>query len=218
MPLTKKLETAKQELLLEADEYIKPRVLKPLYLFGDFTQSKFMQHIWRCALGYHMNISCWSPVTSVPDGAAAVVDFEHLTCSPDSIVLLKSQDIDCSYYPGTSACAEATAALLSRFTELRGKHVLIIGRGHATQGLGELLLKQDAIITTVHSKASMKLVQDLCAMADIVVNAAPNIPYFLGCRDLLLDIGGAANHEAYTYYKDIGMLTITYLLKRCCKE
>lgn len=218
MPITDKLLKVKTALLQESEEYIKQHTLKPLYMFGDFTQSKFMQRIWSCALGYRMNVGCWSPVTSVPDGAAAVVDFEHLTCSPDSIMLLKSQDIDCSYYDGVSACAEATAALLSNAVNLHGKHVLIIGRGHAVKGLPELLIKQNAAVSVVHSKSSQKLVQELCKTADVVINAAPSIPYFLSCKGLLLDIGNVANYEAETYFNGIGMLTIAYLLKRCVKE
>lgn len=218
MPITDKLLKVKAELLQESEEYIKQHTLKPLYIFGDFAQSKFMQRIWSCALGYHMNIGCWSPVTSVPDRATAVVDFEHLTCCPDSIMLLKSQDIDCSYYDGVSACAEATAALLSNAVNLHGKHVLIIGRGHAVKGLPSLLIKQNAAVSVVHSKSSQELVQELCKTADIVINAAPSIPYFLSCKGLLLDIGNVANYEAETYFKDVGMLTIAYLLRRCIEE
>lgn len=215
MPLTKKLEEVKKELLAEVDAYIQQHRLRSLYMFGDFTQSVFLQSVWRRAINYHMNISCWSPAAPVPDGAAAIVDFEHLICSPDSLVLLKSQDIDHSYYPGVSACAEAIAALLGRFTKLRSLHVVIIGRGHAVQGLHSLLLEQDAVVTTLHSKADTKLLQELCSSADIVVNAAPNLPHRLNCRDLLLDVGCVPNYSAYTCYKNIGALTVAYLLKRC---
>lgn len=215
MPITDKLLKVKTELLQESEEYIRSKRLRQLFLVGDITRSPFLRSVWRCASGYGMTVSCWTPVARVPDAAAAVADFEHLSCAPDAVLFVKSQDIDCSYYDGVSACAEATAALLSNAVNLHGKHVLIIGRGHAVKGLPRLLIKQNAAVSVVHSKSSQKLVQELCKTADVVINAAPSIPYFLSCKGLLLDIGNVANYEAETYFNDIGMLTTAYLLRRC---
>lgn len=215
MPITDKLLKVKSELLQESEEYIRSKKLRQLFLVGDITRSPFLRSVWRCANGYNMTVCCWARTGLIPDAAAAVVDFEHLSCSPDAVLFVKSQDIDHSYYDGTSACAEATAALLSNAINLHGKHVLIIGRGHAVKGLSELLIKQNAAVSVVHSKNSQKLVQELCKIADVVINAAPNIPYFLSCKGLLLDIGRVANYEAETYFNDIGMLTTAYLLRRC---
>lgn len=45
MPLTKKLEEVKKELLTEVDAYIQQHRLRSLYMFGDFTQSVFLQSV-----------------------------------------------------------------------------------------------------------------------------------------------------------------------------
>lgn len=208
------LET-KKSLLQTIDEYIRSNRLRPLYLFGDITKSQFIKSVWQNAIGFGFSVSCWSTPTAVPDGAAAVVDFEHLSYAPNNLVLVRSQDVDRSYFAGTSACAEAIYALLTHATDLHSQRVVIIGRGHAVKGLAAGLITQNAAVSVVHSQVHQKYVQELCKSADIVINAAPHIPYFLECGGLLLDVGSVANYDAPLYFKQIGLLTTAYLLKRC---
>lgn len=212
------LQLLKKDILLSADEYIRSSKLRPLYLFGDITKSPFIRSVWKNAIGFGFSVSCWSKPTAVPDGAAAVADFEHFNYAPTDLVLVRSQDVDRSYFTGMSACAEAVYCLLSKATDLRDQHIVIIGRGHAVNGLAASLLNNNAAVSAVHSQVHQSYVQELCKRADIVINSAPQLPYFIECPGLLLDIGHMENHSVGIYFNDIGQLTTAYLLKRCVKD
>jgi methylenetetrahydrofolate dehydrogenase (NADP+)/methenyltetrahydrofolate cyclohydrolase len=122
-----------------------------------------------------------------------------------------------------SCTAEACVAILLQFVELSGKHICIIGRGHAVQMLRDALLHgYDATVTVCHSKT--KNLREIAATADIVINSAPRLnPY----RDvgfkvdrILLDISGAlcdwedSNLLTYIGPREIGRVNTAIVLNR----
>lgn len=113
-------------------------------------------------------------------------------------------DVDRLHNRGKSAVAEGILMYLKSQTTLLGKHVAIIGRGHAVKGLSDGLLTENATITICHSKT--KSVTDICKNCDIVVNASPYDTSELNC-DILVDI-------TKNIPKGIGSLTTSILLNR----
>ena len=145
---------------------------------------------------------------------------ENLILNPDD----EEMDLDCVYYGDRLSCtAEACLDILKRATTLSGKHVCIIGRGHAVQMLRDALLHgYDATVTICHSKT--KELREIVATADIVINSAPRLnPY----RDvgfkvdrILLDISGAlcdwedSNLLTYIGPREIGRVNTAIVLNR----
>lgn len=138
-------------------------------------------------------------------------------------------DLDAISTPEMSCTAEALALLLcQQYGLLRGKHICIVGRGHAVQGLAEFLLMNDCTVTLCHSKT-----EDLLRASygsDVLVLAAPipaGVPVGVVGMDLVLDVSGARGpvadyirEEGSTYVsaQDIGRLNISVLLNRFVKR
>lgn len=104
-----------------------------------------------------------------PTGVPVIVDTEVYPGMP---FIEKWQDIDRTYYDGLSCCAEA---VLETLGDVSGLHVCVVGRGHAVQGLAEILLDRDATVTVCHSKTQNLRMATLAA--DILVVAAPIEPW-----------------------------------------
>lgn len=138
-------------------------------------------------------------------------------------------DLDAINTADMSCTSEAIALLLcQQYGLLSGKHICIVGRGHAVQGLAEFLLMNDSTITLCHSKTENLLRASYGS--DILVLAAPipaGVPVGVVGMDLVLDVSGARGpvadyirEEGSTYVsaQDIGRLNISVLLNRFVKR
>lgn len=126
------------------------------------------------------------------------------------------QDIDCQYYNGMSCVSQAIVDILSQHS-VAGKHIMIIGRGHAVQGLREVLLANDATVTVCHSKSkNMSAISEIC---DIIVLATPKLDTCIAIdKELIIDIGNTLSHlDVSNYMNKVGKLTISILLNRLVK-
>ena len=143
-----------------------------------------------------------------------VIDIE--TYQHGRVNLDEWQDIDCQYHDGMSCVSQAIANILSQY-ELPGKHIMIIGRGHAVQGLKEVLLANDATVTVCHSKS--KNISAISKICDIVVIATPKLDTCIAIdKELIIDIGNTLSHlDVKNYISKIGRLTISILLNRFVK-
>lgn len=135
----------------------------------------------------------------------------------------KLMDIDSimyeNHYYGTPAVSWATFIVLNEMQLVKGMHIVIIGRKHATKGLARVLCSRDATVTVAHSKT--RNLQGLIEQADVVVCAAPyevaTMAAGKGPKRLLLDISGATNPAylaACDYSRNIGKLTTSILAWR----
>ena len=88
-------------------------------------------------------------------------------------------------YPIPSV-TEAITNILLRCSNLRGKTVLIIGRGNSTCKLPKLLLRYDATVIVAHSRTEN--ITELLLVADIVINASPLELRYIRDKDLIIDI------------------------------
>ena len=143
-----------------------------------------------------------------------VIDIE--TYQHGRVNLDEWQDIDCQYHDGMSCVSQAIANILSQY-ELSGKHIMIIGRGHAVQGLREVLLANDATVTVCHSKSkNMSAISEIC---DIIVLATPKLDTCIAIdKELIIDIGNTLSHlDVSNYMNKVGKLTISILLNRLVK-
>ena len=131
-------------------------------------------------------------------------------------------DLDRIGQSGLSCTAEACMYILKRLDAVEGKHVCIIGRGHAVQHLAEALLACDATVTVCHSKT-----RDLLACTypvDVIVNSAPGTHPLSDVTKsrggIVLDISGSlaewkdSNLMTYIGAQEIGRLNTALLLNR----
>lgn len=154
-----------------------------------------------------------------------IVDFQDVdlpmlvnSSDADRYVLSECNDIDCVVTSGLSCVAAAALELLKTY-QISGKHIVIVGRGHAAKGLAKSLLSENATVTVCHSKT--KYLNHILQEADIVVIAAPikerYTPYF---TNVVIDISGSlekreAEISTYCdYTRHIGKLTVAILLER----
>lgn len=122
-------------------------------------------------------------------------------------------------YYGVPAVSWATFAVLNEMQLIKGRHIVVIGRKHATKGLAKMLCSYDATVTVAHSKTKNLL--ELTEQADVVVCAAPyevaTMAAGKGPKRLLLDVSGATNPAylaACDYSRRIGKLTTSILAYR----
>lgn len=133
----------------------------------------------------------------------------------------KVVDIDNLNTLGMSCVSEAILYLLRYLTDLSGKNVTIVGRGHAVKDLAKELLSRDATVTVAHSKTV-----DLfytTRNSDIVVYATPHLTEDIAydTKVAVVDLSGVVpNPEKFNcrYYNRIGKLTISILLNRFVKK
>ena len=147
-------------------------------------------------------------------------DSENLYCDP----VFPGLDLDCMRRRDQLSCtADACLDILRHITTLRGKHVCVIGRGHAVQMLRDHLLHNyDATVTVCHSKTEN--LREIVSSADIVVNSAPRLnPYSdvgFKLNRVLLDISGAlcdwedSNLLTYVGPREIGRVNTAIVLNR----
>ena len=143
-----------------------------------------------------------------------VVDTE--TYRHGSANLEEWQDIDCQYHNGMSCVSQAIVDILSQYN-VAGKHVMIVGRGHAVQGLKEVLLANDATVTVCHSKSkNISVISEIC---DIIVLATPKLDTCVAIdKELIIDVGNTLSHlDVPNYMNKVGKLTISILLNRLVK-
>lgn len=204
-------EKNKKELTMLGDEFINSGKLK-LNLIGDGTKP-FLKFLKKRAEQYNIKIisskdhfkTCTIPT---------IVDIETEK-EYKKIELYPDTDIDMIYFSSKKspyqypAVTEATANYIIKTYGLEGTglgnyHILIIGRGHATSELSKLLIKKNATVTVSHSHT--KSINELCQLADIIVNASPlNISNY---KDkIIIDI---ANNNP----REIGITTNEILIQR----
>lgn len=138
--------------------------------------------------------------------------------SDKKYVLTENNDIDHLVTDGLSCVAEATLELLKTYG-LSGKHVVIVGRGHAVKWLANALLAEDSTVTVCHRKT--RFITSIMRDADMLVVAAPvNERFRPRYTSVIVDISNAfAEHEEQLkdvceYTRHIGKLTVAVLLSR----
>ena len=164
-------------------------------------------------------------VLRTPGRSAVVFDTDDKSVAIRCSSTIMLGDVDCVNTMGVSSVAEATYELLQGASLVSGKSICIIGRGHAVQGLADMLSKFDATVTVCHSKTKLEQlsfrgssVAQAYPIADIVICAAPQLAGKVGARELVVDISGTAkqmmlNNDA-VYFSGIGPLTIAVLVNR----
>lgn len=143
---------------------------------------------------------------------------EYCVCIPED----KTLDLDCIGQSGLSCTAEACMYILRALNAMEGKHVCIIGRGHAVKHLANRLLYRNATVMVCHSKT-----RDLLSCtywADVIVNGAPGTQPLSDVtrsrNSVVLDISGSLssweNSNIMTYIgpRDIGRLNTSLVLNR----
>ena len=145
-----------------------------------------------------------------------VVDVETYK---ESFILTSYQDIDFIQHYGLSCCANAILDTLTTIG-VSGKHVCIVGRGHAVQGLSNALVKANATVTVCHTYTDNMF--EVSKMADILVVAAPIQPNEVALEnlDIVVDVSGTfSSFNGWSQYiNNIGKLTTSILLNRVCKK
>ncbi len=179
---------------------------KSLTLIGD-TDSPFLKSVARKA----RKLGVWCSL-HFQEGRPTLVDKETAQmCGKLSV----RQDIDCLDNPGLSCCAQAVRDVLSAIG-VEGKSVCIIGRGHAVQGLAEVLTRMDATVTVCHSKT--KNLYEATMFADILIVAAPVTPVDVAPTTgrLVIDLVGSFREavKPELYIGDVGKLTTSIILHR----
>ena len=163
-------------------------------------------------------------VLRTPSHCAVVFDTDDksVTTRCNSTIMLG--DVDCVNTTGMSSVAEATYELLQGANLVSSKSICIIGRGHAVQGLAEMLTKFDATVTVCHSKTKLNPIftndgeHNMYPAADIVICATPKLDGVILAHELVIDISGAAKdacvNKKSVYFSGIGPLTIAVLVNR----
>lgn len=158
---------------------------------------------------------------TVADGFRATMPVLVDAHSGKEYMLTEHNDIDHLVTDGLSCVAEATLILLRSYG-LVGKHVVIVGRGHAVKGLAKALLAEDATVTVCHSKTRdlTSIMQD----ADMLVVAAPIkervYPIY---APVIVDISDAYAKDEERLQsvcectRHIGRLTVAVLLERVAR-
>lgn len=126
-------------------------------------------------------------------------------------------DIDHSCSEGLSCVAEAVLMLLHDSDYVWGEHIVIVGRGHAVQGLPERLLYGGATVSIVHTGTPNKF--DVISRADVVIYATPAFdePIYYCTPGMVIDLGNVVPEpELFScpYTNRIGKLTVSILLNR----
>ena len=137
----------------------------------------------------------------------------------ENFFLIDQQDVDKIQHDGISCCANAICNVLTEIG-IASKNVVILGRGHAVQGLAEELIAQDATVTVCHSKT--RNLYEATLFADIIVVAAPVKPAQVSSLvgKIIVDVSGTFNGfvPEDRYVGNIGKLTTSILLNRVCRK
>lgn len=163
-------------------------------------------------------------ILRTPSRCAVVFDTDdrcvNVLCH--SAVILS--DVDCVRTTGMSSVAEAVFEILQGANMIEGKSICIIGRGHATQGLAEQLIRWNATVTVCHSKTRLDPIfahdgeRKMYPAADVVICATPQLNGDILAHELVIDISGAAKdvcvNKKAVYFSGIGRLTIAVLVNR----
>lgn len=195
--------------LIDTDTSLHARDTSSLLLLGD---SFFLRQVQRKATALGISADITSRIDRPYQ--AAVVDTET---ARGNIKLPACADIDCCNRPGLSAVAEAVLILLNDQNLIAGKEITIIGRGHATQGLADILLRRDATVTVGHSKSPNIL--KLTDRQDVVIYATPVLEQDVwhNTKGMVIDLGGVISDPLQfecAYVSKIGDLTTSVLLNR----
>lgn len=149
-------------------------------------------------------------------GDSTIIDVETIGVPA---VLQQEDDVDNVRFPGMSAVSEAIYNVLCA-QGVSGRHVVIVGRGHAVKGLAEALLRDNATVTICHSKT--RYLFDATTTGDVLVVAVPTTSKPNVCtynKSLIIDVGNALDRDEidaeYISGSDLGRLTISILLNRC---
>lgn len=126
-------------------------------------------------------------------------------------------DVDKVNSPGMPRVAQAILFLLLNSTNLLGKDVTIVGRGHSVKGLAKALLSQNATVTVAHSKTARLF--SATENKDIVIYATPQITQEISynTRLAVIDLAGAVPHPDRLncpYHDRVGKLTVSILINR----
>lgn len=163
-------------------------------------------------------------VLRTPSRSAVVFDTDDksVTIRCSSTIMLG--DVDCVNTTGVSSVAEALYELLQGASLVSGKSICIIGRGHAVQGLADMLSKFDATVTVCHSKTRLDPIfahdgeHRMYPAADIVICATPQLNGGILAHELVVDLSWAAKdacvNKKAAYFSGIGPLTIAVLVNR----
>jgi len=125
------------------------------------------------------------------------------------------------------ATAKGIVQLLKRITELKGKHVVIIGRSNLVgKPTALLLLKEDCTITICHSKTKHLSFHTLSA--DIIISAVgkKNLikKEMVSSFSIIIDVGNDCAYEEIKGFAKyitppkgcVGLLTIANLIREVC--
>lgn len=131
--------------------------------------------------------------------------------------LSEKLDIDQIEHDGMSSCAQAVSEAFDYLHTLDGTNVVIIGRGHAVQGLADTLVRwNDCTVTVCHSKT--KSLYESTRYADVIVVAAPVKPAQVSplAGKTIIDVSGTFKGfvDDTHYVGNIGRLTTSILLNR----
>lgn len=164
-------------------------------------------------------------VLRTPSHSAVVFDTDDKAVITRCNSAIMLGDVDCVNTTGMSSVAEATYELLQGANLISGKSICIIGRGHAVQGLAEVLTRWDATVIVCHSKTMLGQLSfngsplaHAYPIADVAICATPQLSGKVAAKELVIDISGAAkqmmlNNDA-VYFSGIGPLTIAVLVNR----
>lgn len=185
---------------------------KGFYLLGE--ESPFVRALLNKAKKF--DITCIHKDELKPTIHPTVVDVETYK---ESFILTSYQDIDFIQHYGLSCCANAILDTLTTIG-VSGKHVCIVGRGHAVQGLSNALVKANATVTVCHTYTDNLF--EVTKLADILVVAAPIKPNEVALEnlDIVVDVSGTfSSFNGWSQYiSNIGKLTTSILLNRVCKN
>lgn len=150
----------------------------------------------------------------VDEANPVVVDTE--VCKA-GFYLSEDSDIDQIEHDGLSSCAQAVAEVFDYLHTLDGTNVVIIGRGHAVQGLADTLVRwNDCTVTVCHSKT--KSLYASTQLADVLIVAAPVRPTQVShlVEKVVIDVSGTFKGfvDDEHYVGNIGRLTTSILLNR----
>ena len=198
-----------------------------LCLFGK-RDSRYLKGVAAKAKKFWIPVRWFDCPPPTDPGAAYLVDGESYPLSENGSTdpAYPRHDLDRTGIDNEShlSCtAEACLEILDHIPGTEGKHVCIIGRGHAVQMLGNALLyRTDCTVTVCHSKTEN--LREVVATADIVINSAPRLnPYTdvgFKLNRILLDISGAlsdwedSNLLTYIGPREIGRVNTSVVLNR----
>lgn len=175
---------------------------KAINLVGNIGGSVFLRNLDRRAL----NLGIVTVHNDDVDRFRTVIDIE--TCSNewvDSHEVNEANDLDNIYNHGTSSVAQGIYEILKNKTDLTGKVVLIIGRGHSVKGLENALVRSNATVIIAHSKTAN--IERMCNLADYIVTSTNNVD-LSNFKDKVV-----ANTQS-NYPSGLGKLTTSILLYR----